>query len=581
MRDIVSHCFTCAGVSLEMARHTHRKKRGFGYNLAREAVLFTDSSEEGSYHSPGFMGKEAKAASPSLPRIGELIAGKYTIDRILATGGMGVVVAAKHIRLDQRVAIKFLLPEMLDREELVARFLREAQATVGLHGEHAVRVYDVGTLETGSPYLVMELLRGNDLDEELEVRGPLDVEEAVDYTLQACEAIAEAHRVGIVHRDIKPSNLFLARRPDGSRIVKVVDFGISKLLADEAQRGMNNKLTTTTAMLGSPQYMSPEQVRSARDVDGRTDIWSLGCVLYEMLANVPPFSAETVSAVSAMIVADKPVPLKSLRGDAPPELCKVIMRCLEKNRERRYRTVAALAEALAPFASPRSQSAADRVLRISQAPRYESSYPPSSDSATVRHDADTVAPSQVKPDATTVSEVSPGVPRSRPYQETLSATSASSHEERTYTRRNGLLVGVAALSAGLFVWVMLGRSPPTPAGPSEDAPAVNAARDLAPPASASRPAASNPAPTALDARSVETPAEEQASVPSAEPPAAAPRPIATSDATSRKVLKKKPLRAKPTARGSQDGPVEARNSAGSPTAPAPAERDEGPLSSRK
>ena len=407
------------------------------------------------------MGKEARAASPSLPRIGELIAGKYTIDRILATGGMGVVVAAKHVRLDQRVAIKFLLPEMLDREELVARFLREAQATVGLHGEHAVRVYDVGTLETGSPYLVMELLRGNDLDEELEVRGPLEVEEAIDFILQACEAIAEAHRVGIVHRDIKPSNLFLARRPDGSRIVKVVDFGISKLLADEAQRGINNKLTTTMAMLGSPQYMSPEQVRSARDVDGRTDIWSLGCVLYEMLANVPPFSAETVSAVSAMIVADRPPSLRSLRGDAPAELCKVVMRCLEKNRERRFRTVAELAQALAPFASQRSKAAVERVVRISQAPRYESSRPPPLSGRS--RDADTMVPAKVRADSTTISEISPGVPRysvAGPNAETLSATSAAPDSEaRTYARRNGLLVGAAALIAGLFVWAMIGRAP--------------------------------------------------------------------------------------------------------------------------
>jgi len=418
------------------------------------------------------MGKEARAASPSLPRIGELIAGKYTIDRILATGGMGVVVAAKHVRLEQRVAIKFLLPEMLDREELVARFLREAQATVGLHGEHAVRVYDVGTLETGSPYLVMELLRGNDLDEELEVRGPLEVEEAIDFMLQACEAIAEAHRVGIVHRDIKPSNLFLARRPDGSRIVKVVDFGISKLLADEAQRGLNNKLTTTRAMLGSPQYMSPEQVRSARDVDGRTDIWSLGCVLYEMLANVPPFSAETVSAVSAMIVADRPPSLRSLRGDAPAELCKVVMRCLEKNRERRFRTVAELAQALAPFASQRSKASVERIVRISHAPRYESSPPPPLSNKS--RDADTMVPVKVRADSTTVSEISPGVPRysvAGPNAETLSATSAAPDPDaRTYARRNGLLVGAAALIAGLFVWALIGRAPEHAQGPHPQSP---------------------------------------------------------------------------------------------------------------
>lgn len=536
------------------------------------------------------MGREAEEASPSLPRIGELIAGKYTIDRILATGGMGVVVAAKHIRLDQRVAIKFLLPEMLDREELVARFLREAQATVGLHGEHAVRVYDVGTLETGSPYLVMELLRGNDLDEELEVRGPLEIEEAVDYTLQACEAIAEAHRVGIVHRDIKPSNLFLARRPDGSRIVKVVDFGISKLLADEAQRGMNSKLTTTTAMLGSPQYMSPEQVRSARDVDGRTDIWSLGCVLYEMLANVPPFSAETVSAVSAMIVADKPTALRSLRGDAPADLCKVVMRCLEKNRERRFRTVAALAEALAPFASPRSRQAAERVVRISQAPRYESSYPPSSE-VQLQRDADTVVPVKVRADATTVSEVTPGVrrmPVSQPGQETLSATSATSEEERTYTRRNGLLVGVAALAAGLFVWAMLGRAP------SHSGSTLDAAEPVASPASTasiSKPAAPLPAPETLEP--IEEPAEPaeaassdgEGSVDEAST-ALALRPASTAKKSKKKRQKQSMSSAHETqgSTGIAQGALSSSASLSNDRAPAPtvgSKQDDGPLSSRK
>jgi len=403
------------------------------------------------------MAHEAQAPLPSLPRIGEQIAGKYRIDRILATGGMGVVVAAKHIELNQRVAIKFLLPEMLDREELIARFLREAKAMVGLHGEHAVRVFDVGTLDTGSPYMVMELLRGNDLDEELEVRGPLDVQEAIHYFLQACEAIAEAHRVGIVHRDIKPSNLFLARRPDGSRIIKVLDFGISKLLADEAQREHDNKLTTTTAMLGSPQYMSPEQVRSARDVDGRSDIWSLGCVLYEMLANVPPFAAQSVSAVSAMIVADDPPPLGLLRGDLPPDLNDVLVRCLAKKREDRYQTVASLAEALNPFAAARSRNAIERVVRISMAPRYESSFPPPIGSSPDDVPTET-ARRYVDESASTISEVTvlDGSRAFRESEATLSATStASRNGERSQQRRNGLLLALAALLGAGTVWALV------------------------------------------------------------------------------------------------------------------------------
>ncbi len=546
------------------------------------------------------MGKRAEVTSPSLPRIGELIAGKYTIDRILATGGMGVVVAAKHIRLDQRVAIKFLLPEMLDREELVARFLREAQATVGLHGEHAVRVYDVGTLETGSPYLVMELLRGNDLDEELEVRGPLEIDEALDYILQACEAIAEAHRVGIVHRDIKPSNLFLARRPDGSRIVKVVDFGISKLLADEAQRGLNNKLTTTTAMLGSPQYMSPEQVRSAKDVDGRTDIWSLGCVLYEMLANVPPFSAETVSAVSAMIVADKPPALRSLRGDAPADLCKVVMRCLEKNREKRFRSVAELAEALAPFTNAGSRAAVERVVRISHAPRYESSRPPpSSASRSGTGGVETARTERVRPDATTVSEVSPGVrrPSLSSANETLSATSTASHvDEATYTRRNGLLVGAAALVAGLFVWVMLGRAPSAKSErPSKEASSA-ATWGLKPSNTPAKELPTGIAPDSAGESASPPPPEPQASVrarakPSAKPLASAAK-AAKPKRRSSAVAARGRAAPKPSAADRTPPPSsapsesadsgESPNSARGERVPSPASIiDEGPLDSRK
>ena len=253
-----------------------------------------------------------------------------------------------------------------------------------------------------------------------------------------------------------------------------------------------------------------------------------------------------------------------------------MLRVVHSNRS------AALAEALAPFASPRSQSSADRVLRISQAPRYDSSYPPPS-SARVAHDADTVSPGKVRPDATTVSEVSPGVPRARPYQETLSATSATSQDDRSYTRRNGLLVGVAALSAGLFVWAMLGRSPPAPGGHPELGPPVKAARDLDATGSGLR-KTTDSARTTLDVRSAVAPAAEQASGVDAESPpsarSAAPRP---SD-TARKVLKKNAHRSKPTARGSQDGSLDAGKAASSPTTfptATAAEPDEGPLSSRK
>src|SRR5579859_1664764 len=196
---------------------------------------------------------------------GDLLAGKYRVERVLGVGGMGIVVAARHEQLEQRVAIKFVRDEALDNKEAVERFLREARAAVRLKSEHAAKVLDVGTLESGAPYMVMEFLEGSDLAAVLVERGPLPVEEAAEYVLQACEAVAEAHAAGIVHRDLKPQNLFLARTVGGAPRVKVLDFGVSKTLHGNPTTG--GGLTQTRLMLGSPLYMSPEQMRSSRDVD--------------------------------------------------------------------------------------------------------------------------------------------------------------------------------------------------------------------------------------------------------------------------------------------------------------------------
>src|SRR5689334_6553526 len=217
--------------------------------------------------------------SPVLP--GQMLAGKYRVERILGTGGMGVVVAAKHVELNILVAIKFLLPHVLSNQTAVARFAREARAAVRIKSEHVARVSDVGTLESGAPYMVMEYLDGGDLSAWLKERGALPVEQAVEFVLQASEAIAEAHALGIVHRDLKPSNLFVTRRRDGSMTVKVLDVGISKTTSIDAAA---MDMTATTAVMGSPLYMSPEQLQSSKDVDARSDIWSLGIILYELLA---------------------------------------------------------------------------------------------------------------------------------------------------------------------------------------------------------------------------------------------------------------------------------------------------------
>ena len=297
---------------------------------------------------------------------GSVLAGKYRVDKVLGIGGMGVVVAAHHIQLDDRVAIKFLLPETLGNGDAVMRFAREARAAVKIKSEHVARVTDVGTLDNGAPYMVMEYLEGGDLSAWLAERGRLPVEQAVDLLLQACEAIAEAHAIGIVHRDLKPANLFVARLPGGVQSVKVLDFGISKLTGFSASGG-ESSATKTSALLGSPLYMSPEQMRSSKDVDARGDIWALGVILYELLAGAAPFIADSMPELVFKIVDGAPVPLLQLRPDVPSGLEAVIFRCLEKDRARRFQTVGDLAGALSPFAPRKSRVSIDRIVQVMQA----------------------------------------------------------------------------------------------------------------------------------------------------------------------------------------------------------------------
>jgi serine/threonine-protein kinase len=324
--------------------------------------------------------------------IGELVANKYRVERVLGRGGMGVVVAAMHEQLAQRVAIKMLLPEAEASPNALARFTREARAAATIRGEHVARVLDVGEMPGGAPYIVMEYLEGRDLAQTLADRGTLGAEEAVSFVLQACEAIAEAHAAGIIHRDLKPSNIFLTAGPDGSPLIKVLDFGISKALLSGSGEG---QLTTTSSFVGSPIYSPPEQLVRAHDVDGRADIWSLGTILFEVLAGRPPFVGESVMHVASKIFNDAPTPLIELRPELPPELCAVVMRCLRKRPEDRFPDVSALANALAPFAPAHSVSA-DRVARIVAA-----SLPPSHATALADtvHDSSKVAASGETPHA--------------------------------------------------------------------------------------------------------------------------------------------------------------------------------------
>jgi eukaryotic-like serine/threonine-protein kinase len=289
-------------------------------------------------------------------RIGDIFVDKYRVDAFLGHGGMGVVAQCTHLALNERVAIKMLRRDVLDDADAVERFMREAQAASKLRSEHVARVTDVGRSNANVPYMVMEYLEGHDLDELLEDRGTISRAWAVELTVQACEALAEAHSLGIVHRDIKPSNLFVTWRPDGSALIKVLDFGISKALTGDAMR-----LTQTQSLLGTPAYMSPEQMRSARHVDARTDVWSLGTVLFEMLEGRRPFEAESFSEMCVKVAVDPP----GAMPNTPPALQQVVLRCLAKPPEQRYASMAELGRDLVPFArNPhQAQLLAERMAR--------------------------------------------------------------------------------------------------------------------------------------------------------------------------------------------------------------------------
>jgi len=283
--------------------------------------------------------------------VGSVVGGKLRIERILGQGGMGVVAIAMHLQLEQRVAVKVLHDHLAADPSTVERFLREARTPMRLRSEHVCRVLDVGQLAGGAPYIVMELLYGSDLHALVRAHGPLSLATAADYVLQAMVAVAEAHALGIVHRDLKPANLFLARAIDGSPLVKVLDFGIAKSPA----RG-DLQLTSTAAVLGSPGYMSPEQLRSAKDVDARSDIWALGTILYELVSARLPFPAQSVTELAMKVAVDPPDPL-----DVDPAFRAIVFRCLEKDAARRYQQIDALARDLAPFAGPRGAALAELI----------------------------------------------------------------------------------------------------------------------------------------------------------------------------------------------------------------------------
>ena len=449
-----------------------------------------------------------------LPEPPETLAGKYRLERTLGRGGMGVVYLAHHELLGRHVAVKLMLPEIARNPEAVARFLNEARAAARIQNEHVARVMDVGTLESGLPYIVMEYLRGADLGDQLARNGPLPVEMAVDYVLQALEAIAEAHAAGIVHRDLKPSNLFVAVGEDGAPRVKVLDFGISKAGAP-ADAAVSPSLTSTSAVLGSPYYMSPEQLRSSRDVDARADIWAIGVILYELLSAKLPYRGDTLGALFASILEDPPQPLRKTRPEIPASLEDVILLCLRRKRDERWRSVTVLARALAPFGSQAGARSAERVTRILPDAHLPHVYgqgsgrPPGPSSA-------------------------PGEPSPAPAAATGSRTAASWQSDvggmrRLRRRVKWTLAALAVCAAGaLAVAVVLvrgGRAGGAAAGAST---------------LASTPVASYGAPSAAEAPTAATPAT--ASAPSAST-ASAPAPSAATVATAATATSSAPARA--------------------------------------
>ncbi len=272
-----------------------------------------------------------------LPQPGQRI-GRYRVEKLLGEGGMGAVFAATNDVTGRAVAIKWMLPAMARSAEAVARFLAEARATARIEHPNVIQVLDVGQ-DGPAPFLVMERLRGESLGERLERVGRLSVAETLEVMIPACRGIAEAHTEGIIHRDLKPDNIFLCQGKDGSkRAPKVLDFGISKLY----EEGSANKLTQTGAIMGTPLYMSPEQISARLDPDPSFDIYAVGVVLYQCLAGYPPFDGDSLFALLQKIGTGDTRPLHVAAPDVPEEVSNVVMRAMHVDRQHRHPTVQAL-----------------------------------------------------------------------------------------------------------------------------------------------------------------------------------------------------------------------------------------------
>ena len=298
---------------------------------------------------------------------GEILAGKYRAERVLGAGGMGVVVRVTHLEGPGVFALKFLRPSVARDSSAAKRFRREAEAAGRIESPHVVKISDVGELASGSPYLVMEYLEGTTLDARISGEMRLPLEQACDLALQIAEGLAAAHAMGVIHRDIKPANLYLLADPDGGELLKIADFGVSKILDPEGPEGPN--LTRTQTSIGSPLYMSPEQMRSARSADFRADQWSLGAVLYRMATGHLPFDAKSLPRLCVQVLSADFVPVAERCPELPAEFAAATERCFRLAPAERYADIAALAEAFVPFAGPGGRARAERCRKILGPPK--------------------------------------------------------------------------------------------------------------------------------------------------------------------------------------------------------------------
>ena len=466
---------------------------------------------------------------------GVVIAEKYRVEQVLGRGGMGTVVEVTHAQLGTAFALKFLHRDVVGDPSILERFLREARATAALRSEHICRVFDVGTFQD-LPYQVMERLEGADLAKILRLRERLPVSDACDYVLQACVGIAEAHAAQIVHRDLKPGNLFLTARPDGSPLIKVLDFGIAK--APRAAGGGGGELTRTDAILGSPSYMSPEQLQSSRLVDRRSDIWSLGVILFELVSGRRPFVGEGLADL-ALKIALEPAPRLPA---GPPALDAVIARCLARDPAHRFQQVAELAAAIAPLASEHGRGAAAGLLRAARGAHVAAVAPAPAPPAIATAIARSMSDPAAAGDPATTMDSAGALESQAPAQ------------GWTRLRGGAIWIMAGAIAAGVIVGVAVGGGGgggggssssgggEPPAGPESAEPARAAASIDAAPA----PAAVSPAEASAAAPAPTFPAGSEVAEPAGAAAAGSTAP-ATAAAPATPPKKQQPVRARPAA----------------------------------